>query len=206
MKISNPLVGYTVSFLLIPNFLFGNQDQDGIEAGIETESQEQINEETDSLNATSSIPQASGRPIEEIQVLGTRTLYSIRMEIVDEENKIFSMFNELNSDDKFDILCDNIAPTGSHIKQRVCEPRFVTDMRARMAQDYLRGIGMLNGSSDLEVETALEREELEKEHLRIAVEHPEYLEMLTELTNLRDTLESRRNDQWSKWRELFGNQ
>ena len=206
MKISNPLVGYTVSFLLIPNFLFGNQDQDGIEAGIETESQEQINEETDSLNATSSIPQASGRPIEEIQVLGTRTLYSIRMEIVDEENKIFSMFNELNSDDRFDILCDNIAPTGSHIKQRVCEPRFVTDMRARMAQDYLRGIGMLNGSSDLEMETALEREELEKEHLRIAVEHPEYLEMLTELTNLRDTLESRRNDQWSKWRELFGNQ
>ena len=206
MKISNLLVGFTVSFLLIPNFLFGNQDQDGIEAGIETESQEQINEETDSLDATSSIPQASGRPIEEIQVLGTRTLYSIRMEIVDEENKIFSMFNELNSDDRFDILCDNIAPTGSHIKQRVCEPRFVTETRAQMTQDYVRGIGMFVGSSDLEVETAMEREELEKEHLRIAVEHPEYLEMLTELTNLRDTLESRRNDQWSKWRELFGNQ
>ena len=205
MKISNPLVGYTVSFLLIPNFLFGNQDQDGIEAGIETENQEQINEETDSLNIISGIPQASGRPIEEIQVLGTRTLYSIRMEIVDEENKIFSMFNELNSDDRFDILCDNIAPTGSHIKQRVCEPRFVTETRAQMTQDYVRGIGMLVGSSDLEVETAMEREELEKEHLRIAVEHPEYLEMLTELTNLRDTLESRRNDQWSKWRELFGN-
>ena len=206
MKISNPLVGFTVSFLLIPNFLFGNQDQDGIEAGIETESQEQINKETDSLNTSSSIPQASDRPIEEIQVLGTRTLYSIRMEIVDEENKIFSMFNELNSDDRFDILCDNIAPTGSHIKQRVCEPRFVTETRAQMTQDYVRGIGMLVGSSDLEVETAMEREELEKEHLRIAVEHPEYLEMLTELTNLRDTLESRRNDQWSKWRELFGNQ
>ena len=206
MKISNPLVGFTVSFLLIPNFLFGNQDQDGIEAGIETENQEQINEETDSLNTTSSMPQASDRPIEEIQVLGTRTLYSIRMEIVDEENKIFSMFNELNSDDRFDIFCDNIAPTGSHIKQRVCEPRFVTETRAQMTQDYVRGIGMLVGSSDLEVETAMEREELEKEHLRIAVEHPEYLEMLTELTNLRDTLESRRNDQWSKWRELFGNQ
>ena len=206
MKISNPLVGFTVSFLLIPNFLFGNQDQDGIEAGIETENQEQINEETDSLNITSGIPQASDRPIEEIQVLGTRTLYSIRMEIVDEENKIFSMFNELNSDDRFDILCDNIAPTGSHIKQRVCEPRFVTETRAQMTQDYVRGIGMLVGSSDLEVETAMEREELEKEHLRIAVEYPEYLEMLTELTNLRDTLESRRNDQWSKWRELFGNQ
>ena len=204
MKISNPWVGFTVSFLLIPNFLFGNQD--GFDTTPETEDQKQIEQETNSPNTATSTPQASDRPIEEIQVLGTRTLYSIRMEIVDEENKIFSMFNELNSDDRFDILCDNIAPTGSHIKQRVCEPRFVTETRAQMTQDYVRGIGMLVGSSDLEVETAMEREELEKEHLRIAVEHPEYLEMLTELTNLRDTLESRRNDQWSKWRELFGNQ
>ena len=204
MKISNPWVGFTVSFLLIPNFLFGNQE--GFDTTPETEDKKQIEQETNSLNTATSTPQASDRPIEEIQVLGTRTLYSIRMEIVDEENKIFSMFNELNSDDRFDIFCDNIAPTGSHIKQRVCEPRFVTDMRARMAQDYLRGIGMLNGSSDLEVETALEREELEKEHLRIATEYPEYLEMLTELTNLRATLKSRRDDQWSKWRELFGNQ
>ena len=206
MKISNPLVGFTVSFLLIPNFLFGNQDQDGIEAGIEAESQEQINEETDSLNTTSSIPQASDRPIEEIQVLGTRTLYSIRMEIVDEENKIFSMFNELNSDDRFDILCDKIAPTGSHIQQRICEPRFVTETRAQMTQDYVRGIGMLVESSAVMAETAIEREEIAREHLRIAAEYPEYLEMLTALTNLRATLKSRRDAQWGKLRELFGNQ
>ena len=206
MKISNPLVGFTVSFLLIPNFLFGNQDQDGIEAGIETESQEQINEETDSLNTTSSIPQASDRPIEEIQVLGTRTLYSIRMEIVDEENKIFSMFNELNSDDRFDILCDKIAPTGSHIQQRVCEPRFVTETRAQMTQDYVRGIGMLVESSAVMAETAIEREEIAREHLRIAAEYPEYLEMLTALTNLRATLKSRRDAQWGKLRDLFDNQ
>ena len=74
-----------------------------------------------------------------------------------------------------------------------------------MTQDYLRGIGLLVESSALMVETALEREELEKEHLRVAAEYPEYLEMLTALTNLKATLESRRNDQWSKWRELFGN-
>ena len=126
------------------------------------------------------------------------------MEIVDEENKIFSMFNELNSDDKFDIFCDNIAPTGSHIKQRVCEPRFVTETRAQMTQDYMRGIGVLVESSALMAETALEREELEKEHLRVAAEYPEYLELLAELTNLRATLELRKNAQWSKWRELFG--
>ena len=204
MKISNPWVGFTVSFLLIPNFLFGNQD--GFDTTPETEDQKQIKQETNSPNTATSTPQASDRPIEEIQVLGTRTLYSIRMEIVDEENKIFSMFNELNSDDRFDILCDKIAPTGSHIQQRICEPRFVTETRAQMTQDYVRGIGMLVESSAVMAETAIEREEIAREHLRIAAEYPEYLEMLTALTNLRATLESRRDAQWGKWRELFGNQ
>ena len=204
MKISNPWVGFTVSFLLIPNFLFGNQD--GFDTTPETEDQKQIKQETNSPNTATSTPQASDRPIEEIQVLGTRTLYSIRMEIVDEENKIFSMFNELNSDDRFDILCDKIAPTGSHIQQRVCEPRFVTETRAQMTQDYVRGIGMLVESSAVMAETAIEREEIAREHLRIAAEYPEYLEMLTALTNLRATLKSRRDAQWGKLRDLFDNQ
>ena len=204
MKISNPWVGFTVSFLLIPNFLFGNQD--GFDTTPETEDQKQIEQETNSPNTAISTPQASDRPIEEIQVLGTRTLYSIRMEIVDEENKIFSMFNELNSDDRFDILCDKIAPTGSHIQQRICEPRFVTETRAQMTQDYVRGIGMLVESSAVMAETAIEREEIAREHLRIAAEYPEYLEMLTALTNLRATLKSRRDAQWGKLRDLFDNQ
>ena len=204
MKISNPWVGFTVSFLLIPNFLFGNQD--GFDTTPETEDQKQIKQETNSPNTATSTPQASDRPIEEIQVLGTRTLYSIRMEIVDEENKIFSMFNELNSDDRFDILCDKIAPTGSHIQQRICEPRFVTETRAQMTQDYVRGIGMLVESSAVMAETAIEREEIAREHLRIAAEYPEYLEMLTALTNLRATLKSRRDAQWGKLRDLFDNQ
>ena len=204
MKISNLLLGFIVSFLLIPDFLVGSQD--GLDTTSGTEGQKQIEQETNSLNTTTSTPQASDRPIEEIQVLGTRTLYSIRMEIVDEENKIFSMFNELNSDDRFDILCDKIAPTGSHIQQRVCEPRFVTETRAQMTQDYVRGIGMLVESSAVMAETAIEREEIAREHLRIAAEYPEYLEMLTALTNLRATLKSRRDAQWGKLRDLFGNQ
>ena len=204
MKISNPWVGFTVSFLLIPNFLFGNQD--GFDTTPETEDQKQIEQETNSPNTATSTPQASDRPIEEIQVLGTRTLYSIRMEIVDEENKIFSMFNELNSDDRFDILCDKIAPTGSHIQQRICEPRFVTETRAQMTQDYVRGIGMLVESSAVMAETAIEREEIAREHLRIAAEYPEYLEMLTALTKLRATLKSRREAQWGKLRDRFDNQ
>ena len=201
MKTFSRASRFSIAVFFASNLSFASQEETNLES--EAIGGNQVEVETN--NSPDSRTQDSDRPIEEIQVLGSRTLYSIRMEIVDEENKIFSMFNELNSDDDFDILCDNIAPTGSHIKQRVCEPRFVTETRARMAQDFMLGIGALNESSDLGVETKLQQDELEKEHLRIAAEYPEYLEMLTKLMTLRTTLETRKDDQWSRWRELFGN-
>ena len=203
MKNFSRATRFTTAVFFAFNLSFASQEETDLQSEPETIGGNQVESETN--NSPDSRAQDSDRPIEEIQVLGSRTLYSIRMEIVDEENKIFSMFNELNSDDDFDILCDNITPTGSHIRQRVCEPRFVTETRARMAQDFMLGIGALNESSDLGVETKLQQDELEKEHLRIAAEYPEYLEMLTKLMNLRATLETRKDDQWSRWRELFGN-
>ena len=203
MKTFSQTIRFTIAVFCASNLSFASQEETNLESESETIGVNQVEVETN--NSTDNRTRDSDRPIEEIQVLGSRTLYSIRMEIVDEENKIFSMFNELNSDDDFDILCDNIAPTGSHIRQRVCEPRFVTETRARMAQDFMLGIGALNESSDLGVETKLQQDELEKEHLRITAEYPEYLEMLTKLMNLRATLETRKDDQWSRWRELFGN-
>ena len=201
MKTFSRASRFSIAVFFASNLSFASQEETNLESGAIGGNQVEV----ETNNSPDSRTQDSDRPIEEIQVLGSRTLYSIRMEIVDEENKIFSMFNELNSDDDFDILCDNIAPTGSHIRQRVCEPRFVTETRARMAQDFMLGIGALNESSDLGVETKLQQDELEKEHLRIAAEYPEYLEMLTKLMNLRATLETRKDDQWSRWRELFGN-
>ena len=201
MKTFSRASRFSIAVFFASNLSFASQEETNLES--EAIGGNQVEVETN--NSPDRRTQDSDRPIEEIQVLGSRTLYSIRMEIVDEENKIFSMFNELNSDDDFDILCDNIAPTGSHIRQRVCEPRFVTETRARMAQDFMLGMGALNESSDLGVETKLQQDELEKEHLRIAAEYPEYLEMLRKLMNLRTTLESRKDDQWSRGRELFGN-
>jgi len=147
-------------------------------------------------------PQVSGRQIEEIQVIGARTFFSLRMQIVEEENKLYGMFNELNSNDDFDIECQKIAPTGTHISQRVCEPRFVIEMRARMARDWVSGIGELNSTSDLGVETADQMGKLEEEHDRIAIEHPEYLETLRSFADLQAALKFKKEDQW---RNLFGN-
>lgn len=46
------------------------------------------------------------------------------------EDDMFAKYNELNLDDDYDILCQNIRPTGSHIRVRSCEPVFLDKARA----------------------------------------------------------------------------
>ncbi|MDE0733592.1 MAG: hypothetical protein OSB72_11110 [Gammaproteobacteria bacterium] len=193
-----------IASLLFSSVVLAGQDQAEIEQEPEQGEAVEIFAEGGSEigGLVPAAPQVSGRQIEEIQVIGARTFFSLRMQIVEEENKLYGMFNELNSNDDFDIECQKIAPTGTHISQRVCEPRFVIEMRARMARDWVSGIGELNSTSDLGVETADQMEKLEEEHDRIAIEHPEYLETLRSFADLQAALKFKKEDQW---RNLFGN-
>lgn len=193
-----------IASLLFSSVVLAGQDQAEIEQEPEQGEAVEIFAEGGSEigDLVPAAPQVSGRQIEEIQVIGARTFFSLRMQIVEEENKLYGMFNELNSNDDFDIECQKIAPTGTHISQRVCEPRFVIEMRARMARDWVSGIGELNSTSDLGVETADQMEKLEEEHDRIAIEHPEYLETLRSFADLQAALKFKKEDQW---RNLFGN-
>jgi hypothetical protein len=193
-----------IASLLFTSVVLAGQDQAEIEQESEQGEAVEIFAEGGSEigDLVPTAPQVSGRQIEEIQVIGARTFFSLRMQIVEEENKLYGMFNELNSNDDFDIECQKIAPTGTHISQRVCEPRFVIEMRARMARDWVSGIGELNSTSDLGVETADQMGKLEEEHDRIAIEHPEYLETLRSFADLQAALKLKKEDQW---RNLFGN-
>ena len=64
----------------------------------------------------------SQRPIEEIQVIGERTLLTMRNEIIREEENLYRIFNELNSHDRFDITCKEARRVFSHIPARNCYP------------------------------------------------------------------------------------
>jgi hypothetical protein len=55
------------------------------------------------------------------------------------EERVFSIFNSLNSDDAYDIHCEERAPIGSLIKERVCEANFVGVATA--AEAYARRMG-----------------------------------------------------------------
>ena len=74
MKISSRIISLIFSFLLIPDFSLANQDQEIQGADREVIGEEQSVEETSDTDLASGNPRDSDRPIEEIQVLGSRTL------------------------------------------------------------------------------------------------------------------------------------
>jgi hypothetical protein len=77
--------------------------------------------------------------IEEIIVYGDKSLRRLRNDVYKAEQKVIVIFNSLNSDDEFDIHCTRDAPTGSHIKRRVCRANFVGKATAHEARGFMLG-------------------------------------------------------------------
>jgi hypothetical protein len=61
---------------------------------------------------------------EEITVVGQRSRRLLRIEVQLARERVYGLFNSLNSNDEFDIQCRNVPRTGTRILQRVCRPQF----------------------------------------------------------------------------------
>lgn len=102
-----------------------------------------------------SIERPVKRPIEEITVRAEQTVMAIRFQLRSAQDEMFAKFNELNSNDEFDIKCRTVRHAGSHIPRRECEPRFFTRERqsnsiqviSQMRDDGAPSGGGLGGAS-----------------------------------------------------------
>jgi TonB family protein len=115
--------------------------------------------------------------MEEILVIGERSLHSLQMEIYKAEDIKVKLFNSLNSTDDFDIKCEYVAHTGSIIKDRVCDAGYMKKARAedaRLFMDYMQDdLPFLHRSDhQLTGEFAHKTEALNKEMIELAVKHP----------------------------------
>jgi hypothetical protein len=124
---------------------------------------------------------------EEVVVRG-RTPQEVRLEIERVENAVYERFNALNSDDDFDILCAENAPTGSNIPVRSCRPNFVLRAEQRAAgQSLQRMQGGAYGTAPNERAYLEKRgQELTAEIRRIAREDEELMRGLTRLAELNE--------------------
>jgi hypothetical protein len=86
-------------------------------------------------------PAAEG--VEEIEVIGQRNLLALRMQVDAAQEQVHLLFNELNTDDDYDIICKTHDRYFSKMKEKVCMPAYAWEIRAeegRTFADKVQGI------------------------------------------------------------------
>ena len=61
---------------------------------------------------------------EEIVVNPTESFPILRRQIIEAEENLFSIYNELNEDDEFDVICTYENRPGSRLREHVCRPAY----------------------------------------------------------------------------------
>ena len=128
------------------------------------------------------------RPIEEITVIGQKSLARLRLRITEKENEIYDFFNAQNSSDRIDIICSKRRPTGTNILQRQCEPRFLKALRVEKTRDARMGIGVDFNQYDLVGLSRQDFEKLENEMLALMASNKEFADSLADLVDLTENL------------------
>ena len=132
---------------------------------------------------------------EEIVVRGKR-LVAFRVEVELARERAYDIFNEINSDDDFDIQCTAEQRTGTRLGRQVCAARFEGRISSRAGKDYLSALRavcnqdpggltqdcMFSGASSYgiaaaqaaESEAPIKRDRLNEEIHRLARENLEF--------------------------------
>lgn len=128
---------------------------------------------------------AETEEIDEIIVLGARSLTLLRQEVIVAEDKFFDIYNQLNEDDKYDIVCETRKPLGTRISVRECKAQFVRDAEYEAIQDALQFTNSVANVTAQPVRAATRDYEILDEKLKaFAVSSPELQEALMEYDNL----------------------
>jgi len=116
---------------------------------------------------------------DEIEVVAKAQLDDLRARLYESEVNVYKMFNELNDKNEFDVICAEKAPTGSHIKERYCEPRFVKELQSEAYRE-----GRNNRISKSKYRK--KQEEFAARMETLAHDHPDLLKALVEYSEAAD--------------------
>jgi hypothetical protein len=130
-------------------------------------------------------------PLEEVIVRAPRSLKSLREAIFDAEDRAFDLYNELNTDDDYDIVCHREAPTGSRISYRNCRARFVDRLLAENTAEAFSLGGDGFAVLPLPMHQIEERMQILSEKIEsLAREHPQLLEATVEVQRRKDAYQA----------------
>ena len=127
---------------------------------------------------------------EEAQVvIEDLTVPQLRAEIEKIQTEFYRVFNTLNENDEFDVVCQKFTPTGSNIPQVGCEPNFLSKRRGANANEYRLGTDELIGNDALIKELQPEFEQLTASMNEISAKNQYLKELGAILQMLRGRLD-----------------
>lgn len=125
---------------------------------------------------------------DEITVVAAPSLASMRAELVRAEDAVYALFNELNDDDAYDIICRNETKVGSQIPYRVCLASILRDTKVEQELDEDTGTVSVSRKAS----QSRHRRILAEKMRQLAIENPELLEALKNRLALKKRLEEER--------------
>ena len=126
--------------------------------------------------------------IDEVTVLGVRELASLRADVIRAEDVVYDLYNELNDDDRYDIICKKETRIGSQIPRRVCLSRLYRDAVSEASEEVLDGSDV----GTIGVNSARHNAILRERMAALANQHPELLAALKKRLELKKKLEQER--------------
>jgi hypothetical protein len=98
-------------------------DTDVADTGVSADYKNDVEEEDDA--------------IDEITVMGARSLLNLRHDLTLAEDNFFDKYNMLNEDDRYDIICKDEVYVGSRIPVRECISRVIRESRIEATQNSI---------------------------------------------------------------------
>ncbi len=148
----------------------------------------------DSIQPTPGKDQPKNEPdmIDEVTVMGSRSLRSLRREMVYAEDNIYAIFNSLNHDDDYDIICKKETRIGSQIPYRVCKARLYREKVAEAAED-----SVYEGAHFGVTLNEQRHNEILREKMRaLAAENPQLVEALRKRLTIQKEYELEREQRF----------
>ncbi|MEM7501752.1 MAG: hypothetical protein AAF417_06895 [Pseudomonadota bacterium] len=155
----------------------------------------------DTLGLGEPIEESLDEPIEEVVVIGEKSMRTLRHAVYRAEENFFETFSRLNDDDEFDVRCFFEAPTGTRIRRHVCRANFLVAATSSEAEVWRSdGPGLVAAGSS---QALLERKkkELQQRVEAMVVANPELASALAEYTAAKTEHDEERAERDAKRQE-----
>lgn len=151
------------------------------------------------------IEESIDEPIDEVVVVGEKSMRTLRHAVYRAEENFFDTFSRLNEDDEFDVRCFFEAPTGTRIRRHVCRANFLIAATSTEAEVWRSdGPGLVAAGSS---QALLERKkkELQQRVEAMIVANPELANALADYTAAKSDYDRERADRDAKRQESRDN-